>query len=153
MTEILRVGTFPAQENHNDFSFDERTSMMVPNAKHAENYTDNSRAAELIPEINMIETPNAGKEATAPLVHEVSSNYGISFKAPDVGNGVENFDNSLDLLFWSFGPVVDASEDLQAAQGFSMLQSENDFAFGFQGPEKAMVSISQYEVHSLEKNG
>ena len=76
---------------------------------------------------------------------EVSSNYDISLKAPDVGNGVEKFGN------WSFGPVVDASESLQAAQGFSNVQSENDFAFGFQGPERAIVSISQYEVDSLEK--
>ncbi|XP_039779565.1 uncharacterized protein LOC120647016 isoform X3 [Panicum virgatum] len=147
MTEILRGGTFPAQENHNDFSFDERTSMIIPNVKPAENYTDYARSSELIPEINMIETLNIGKEATAPLEHEVSSNYDISLKAPDVGNGVEKFDN------WSFGPVVDASESLQAAQGFSNVQSENDFAFGFQGPERAIVSISQYEVDSLEKNG
>ena len=153
MTEILRGGTFPAQENRNDFSFDERTSMIIPNVKPAENYTDYARSSELIPEINMIETLNVSKEATAPLEHEVSSNYNISLKAPDVGNGVEKFENSLDVLLWSLGPVVDASESLQAAQGFSKLQSENDFAFGFQGPERAIVSISQYEVDSFEKNG
>jgi len=152
MTGTLRGGTFPAQENHHDFSFDEKTSMIIPNVKHAENYTDNARSSELIPEINMIETLNVSKEATAPLEHEVSSNYNISLKAPDVGNGVKKFENSLDVLLWSLGPVVDASESLQAAQGFSKLQSENDFAFGFQGPERAIVSTSQYEVDSLEKN-
>ncbi|OEL20455.1 hypothetical protein BAE44_0018524 [Dichanthelium oligosanthes] len=129
MTETLRSGTFPSLENDNDFSFDERTTMMVPNVKHVENYTNNTGSAAFIPEINMTDTLNVGKEATARLEHEVSSNFDISSKTPDVGNGVENFDNSKDLLLWSFSPAVDASEGLQAAQGFSMLQSENDFTF------------------------
>jgi hypothetical protein len=52
-------------------------------------------------------------------------------EGPDVGNGVNQFDNSLDLLLCSFDPVFDASEGLQAAQGqgFSKLQSENVFTF------------------------
>ncbi|RCV09075.1 hypothetical protein SETIT_1G377700v2 [Setaria italica] len=129
MTETLRSGILPALENDDDFSFDEMTSMMGPNVKHAENYTDNARSAEFVPEINMTETLNVGKEATARLEHEVSSNFDISLEAPDIGNGVEKFDNSLDLVLWPFEPVVDASEGMQAAQGFSMLQSENDFSF------------------------
>ena len=43
--------------------------MIIPNVKPAENYTDYARSSELIPEINMIETLNIGKEATAPLEH------------------------------------------------------------------------------------
>jgi hypothetical protein len=121
MTETLKSGILPALENDDGFSFDEMTSMMDPNVKHADNYADN--------EINMAETVNLGKEATAHLEHEVSSDFGISLEAPDIGNDVKKFDNSLDLMLWPFDPVVDASEDMQAAQGFSMMQSENDLTF------------------------
>lgn len=121
MTETLRNGTFPALENDSDFNSDEMTSMIV--------HADNARSSGLIPEIIMTETLTIGKEATARLEHEVCSNFDISLKPPDVGNGVETFDNSLDLRLWSFDPVVDSPEGLQADQGFSKLQSENDFTF------------------------
>ncbi|KAF8691829.1 hypothetical protein HU200_040232 [Digitaria exilis] len=143
MTETLRSGTFPALENDNDFNFDEMTSIMV--------HTNNTRSADFIPEINMTETLNVDKEATVHLEPEVCSNFDISLKPPEVGNGVEKLDSSLDLRLWSFDPVVDASEGLPAAQGFSKLQSKNDFTF-----VKANVTTKEFNddvVHVTDISG
>ncbi|XP_062221398.1 uncharacterized protein LOC133920843 [Phragmites australis] len=120
MIETLRGGAFPIPEN------DERNPVMVPNVNHAENYTNNARSADSFPEINMTETRNVGKEATIGSVHEVSSNFVNSLRAPDAGNDMEKFDNYIDLLSSSAVPVVDAFEGLQAGQGFSEEQCEND---------------------------
>lgn len=72
MVETLRGGTFSAPGNDNDFNFDEKASM-----KYGDNYKNNARSAELIPEINMTETLDVGKEAPAHLEHETSSKFVI----------------------------------------------------------------------------
>ncbi|GJM87445.1 hypothetical protein PR202_ga03399 [Eleusine coracana subsp. coracana] len=93
MIETLTGVTFPEPKNDNNFSVVERNPMKDPKIFHADSYTNNTRSAEFIADINVMENLNAGKEAGAGSVHDVSLSFLNTLGASDVSCSIGKTDN------------------------------------------------------------
>uniref|UniRef100_A0A0D3FCF0 Uncharacterized protein n=1 Tax=Oryza barthii TaxID=65489 RepID=A0A0D3FCF0_9ORYZ len=91
-------GALAEPGNNQIFNLDDKNTMMFQSVNSTENYGNNSRSVEFIPETNMIETLEVAGESIDGLLHEVSSNVVNAFVTPDIGNDMGKSDDYLDLL-------------------------------------------------------